>query len=492
MTLRSAVFTTAFGLTVGAGNASGIALPSNNVSGWTLTMAEDFATAFSAGGVNSSGVFPSPYASEFSAYADGTNDTSANNNATNSHYKPSTNLSASGSKLVTLCNDAAGVITSATYVVTPGGNYGQLYGRFSVCYRVPAVVHGFKTAFLLWPTSGVWPRDGEVDWPEGSLYTGGVFGANFLHQGTTGSGNAPSDFDHHRYAAVPAPDGAWHVATIEWYSTFLAAYWDGVLVGVQTDRIPNTSMYWAIQTESDADAFGTGGYAVNGDTGTVEVDWVACWNPSSPTPPGAGSAPSSTNTLTEAFTGTNGTNWSGTNWNSTTTTTGGSAQIQTNKGRQTTGTVGGYGDTVYRRSTASLPADSILTVTVNITNISECYPFIAFRDATSGTGTASGYQLYFYANTSQIILANPGQTNIATVNWTTFTTATSIKVEILTQSSVTHIRLWDAAGSRPTNPTISTNTSLYTGTTCGLGLVGGSAASSRTVEFDDFAIASVP
>ena len=28
---------------------------------------------------------------------------------------------------------------------------------------------GYKTAWLLWPRSEVWPRDGEIDFPEGDL-----------------------------------------------------------------------------------------------------------------------------------------------------------------------------------------------------------------------------------------------------------------------------------------------------------------------------------
>ena len=43
-----------------------------------------------------------------------------------------------------------------------------LYGRISVRFKADPL-HGFKTAWLLWPDSGVWPRDGELDYPEGDL-----------------------------------------------------------------------------------------------------------------------------------------------------------------------------------------------------------------------------------------------------------------------------------------------------------------------------------
>lgn len=474
----------AFNLSVGvASNASGIALP-GAVTGWIQTLAEDFNSSFSAGGVDASGNFPAPYTSEANAYPDGTFDTSHGANSTNSIYKPSTNLSCTSSRLITLCNVVAGQARSSTYVITAGASYGQLYGRFSVCYRIPSRFHGFKTAFLLWPNSGNWPTDSEIDWPEGSFNTGDIFGANFLHQG-----GAATDFDHHRYGSVPTADGAWHVATIEWDTGWVRALWDGVTVGTSYDRMPNTSMYWAIQTETDGDGYPSS-YPISTDTGTLEVDWVAAWTPNSPTVPGAGAAPSNTVALTEPFTGTTGAAWSATNWTSTTTTTGSSSSIQTNKGRFVTGVIGGYGDSVYRNSNTALPADHIILATVNILNTAESYPYICFRD--DGTGT-TGWRLYFYVATSQIILDdNHGLNQVFTVNWTTFTTSTSIKVEILTQSSVSSFRFWNAAGSRPTNPSAQTNVTGFTGTHCGLGILGGNAVSSVSVDFDDFSIASVP
>lgn len=468
-------------------NASGIALP-GAVSGWTLTMAEDFATPFSAGAVNSSGVFSPPLATSFAAYADGTLDTNGNNNGTNSVYKPSTNLTATGSKLVVLCNVVSAQARSATVVATPAGNYGQSYGRFSVCYRIPSVFHGWKTAFLMWPNGvgATWPRDGEIDWPEGSMDTGGVFGANVLHQGSTVGNHA--DFDNHRYGTVPAPDGNWHVATLEWASGFVRALWDGTTVGTTYDRVPNTQMYWALQVETDVDRYPD--FPISSDTGTVEIDWVATWNPNSPAVPGAGSAPSSTTLLTEAFTGTNGAAISTTNWNSVATTSGSSALIQTNKGRFTTGSTGSYSDQVIRSSKTTQPGDCIITATLNLLTVSECYPWIFFRDDGTGLG---GYQLYFYAATSQILVANPADQQVATINWgSTWTTSTSLKVEIIIQSALATIRVWDAAGGRPTNPSVQTNVTSYAGTACGLGLVGGSAAASRSCDWDDFTISSIP
>jgi hypothetical protein len=55
-----------------------------------------------------------------------------------------------------------------------------LYGRYSVRFKADPLA-GFKIAWLLWPDSGVWPRDGEIDFPEGELDLT-IYGA--AHAGT--------------------------------------------------------------------------------------------------------------------------------------------------------------------------------------------------------------------------------------------------------------------------------------------------------------------
>lgn len=477
----------------GVGNASGIAIPAAP-SGWTRTLTDDFDTPFAAGGVSSAGAFPSPYTTNFVAYADGTLDTSGNNNGSNSVYNASTNLRAFSSRVEILHNvTGGGQIRGAAFVLQPGGVWGQTSGRFTVCYRVQPAggFHGFKMAFLLWPVSEVWPRDSEIDWPEGSLASGGVFGANMLHQGSTTFGS--TDFDHHRYGTTPSPDGSWHTATIEWLSgTFVRALWDGVELGTMLEAVPNTAMRWTLQSESDVDQFGTAGYATTGDTGTIEVDWVTVESANSPATPGAGAAPSSTAVVTEPFTGTSGA-WSG-NW-SVSATSGASAALSTNQGLQTTGVLGGYADKVHARLTTNLPTDFVLAATLNITTTAEAYPYIAFRDVASGTGLG-GYTLYFYTVSgtgSALQLASPAISSIwFSQQATAWTTSTVLKVEILVVSNIASIRYWAAAGSRPTNPQMRTNVSAYAGPTCGLGLTGGSAAASTTCRWDDFSIASVP
>jgi len=115
----------------------------------------------------------------------------------------------------------------------------QLYGRYEVRFRADSV-DGYKTAFLLWPKSGVWPRDGEVDFPEGDLQ--GVIKA-FMHRQ---NGTSGSDQDGYTSSAR-FPD--WHTAVIEWKPNFCRFILDGNILGTSTSRVPNTPMHWVLQCE---------------------------------------------------------------------------------------------------------------------------------------------------------------------------------------------------------------------------------------------------
>ena len=113
-----------------------------------------------------------------------------------------------------------------------------LYGRYSVRYRADALP-GFKTAWLLWPDSGVWPRDGEVDFPEGDLAKI-IYGA--VHYDRNGR-DAFEKLDSDQYVT------SWHVATMEWSPGRVEFFLDGRSLGVSTRR-PTTPMHLILQTES--------------------------------------------------------------------------------------------------------------------------------------------------------------------------------------------------------------------------------------------------
>ncbi len=145
--------------------------------------------------------------------------------------------------------------------------FNQLYGRYEVRFRAEKV-HGYKIAWLLWPKSEVWPRDGEIDFPEGDL--DGQISA-FMHwQGGT-SGGSQDKF-------VGAPnDEAWHTAVIEWEPHSVTFILDGREIGKSTSRIPNTPMRWVLQTETTLT-----GVTPTNTSGSVHVDYARVWKYTGP------------------------------------------------------------------------------------------------------------------------------------------------------------------------------------------------------------------
>jgi hypothetical protein len=141
---------------------------------------------------------------------------------------------------------------------------GMTYGRYAVRLKADAL-HGYETAWLLWPDSEVWPRDGEINFPEG--YLDGYMCAFLHHQGGTSSGDQTGWCSTTTYTS-------WHTIVLEWMPTYANFYIDGTLVMRVTSRIPNTPMHWVLQTDTApccAPATST--------AGNLQVDWVAVWKP---------------------------------------------------------------------------------------------------------------------------------------------------------------------------------------------------------------------
>ena len=80
---------------------------------------------------------------------------------------------------------------------------GQKYGRYAVRFKADPI-DGYKIAWLLWPDSRVWPRDGEIDFPERNLVSDNVMEVTWSSSG------------RHR----------------------------------RSPRVPNTPMHWVLQTET--------------------------------------------------------------------------------------------------------------------------------------------------------------------------------------------------------------------------------------------------
>ena len=244
--------------TTSLGDPSGQPMPVGDLPGWHQIFTEDFSTDVPLGS------FPgSVYGSKWTNYGDGTRDTSGNG-----EYYPSMVLSVSGGVLnMYLHTSPSGVhlVAAPSPILFPGQPLkGQLYGRYTVRFRADSLP-GYKTAWLLWPDSGNWPTDGEMDFPEAPL--NGTIDAALHPQGSI-SGTSQDLY------TTGATFTSWHTATTEWTPTAVTFYLDGQVVGRSTGPIPDTPMHWVLQTETST----YGVVPSDATAGNVQIDWVAAYS----------------------------------------------------------------------------------------------------------------------------------------------------------------------------------------------------------------------
>lgn len=147
-------------------------------------------------------------------------------------YRKPEAISASGGQLhITAREDVSGGMAH---------KFSQLYGRWE--FRVKTTPgRGFGSAILLWPDSGKWPEDGEVDIME--VPSENRDRAHFvLHYGADNKQNGNS---------VPGNYTQWHTFVVEWLPDRLTWYLDGVKQFETKDKtaIPATPMHLAIQLD---------------------------------------------------------------------------------------------------------------------------------------------------------------------------------------------------------------------------------------------------
>lgn len=240
--------------TAAAAGPSGEQMPTGDYPDFQLVQAEDFLTPIAIG------QWPGPYATGWTAYQDGWPDTAGQGGA-NSGYAPSKVVSVQDGMLDYYLHSENGRTLSAALLPVQADH---LYGRISLRMRADPV-QGFKTAFLYWPNSGVWPRDGEIDFPEGSL-TDTV--AAFMHrQNGTWGGDQDAFSTAARYTE-------WHTYTIEWKPASVEFFVDGTSIGVSTERIPNTPMHFVLQSERCLNGCSVPANAA----GHLQIDWIAVWD----------------------------------------------------------------------------------------------------------------------------------------------------------------------------------------------------------------------
>ncbi len=233
---------------------SGQVMPTGDIPGWRQIFAEDFNTAVPLG------KFPGTvYGNKFKVYPDGTLDTAGRAGAP-SQYGPSKVISVSNSLLNLYLHTENGTHLSAAILPTLPGNH--LYGKYTVRF-ISDPLRGFKTAWLLWPSSGKWPYDGEIDFPESDL--SGPITGYMHHQGATVVG------DQH-VVNTTVTYTSWHTASIEWLPDHINFLLDGEIVGTSTSRIPDTSMFWVLQTEACLP-----GHSPVTMDGNLLIDWIVAY-----------------------------------------------------------------------------------------------------------------------------------------------------------------------------------------------------------------------
>jgi len=233
-------------------------MPRGNLPGWREVFADDFTKAVPLGR------FPSAVRRTwFGTYRDGTLDT-----AKTGVYMP-TKVVSVGSGLLNIHLHSSGrtPLGAALVPTIPGATGrggGQRFGRYVVRFRTDPV-RGYKMAILLWPDSGVWPRDGEIDFPEADL--NGTIWANVHYQNGTSRNDAISFPTRVSFAR------GWHTAAINWMPGQVNFQLDGRTIGVTRARIPNTPMHLVIQAETSI-----GGPVPRPNAaGNFQIDWIAVY-----------------------------------------------------------------------------------------------------------------------------------------------------------------------------------------------------------------------
>jgi hypothetical protein len=249
-------------------------MPVGDLDGWRQVFTDDFSTDVALGD------FPTAVADKWSVYA-----APAKDSIGHGSYSPERVVSIDNGVLNKYIRAEGGeFLVAALLPKVPGSTrYGQMYGRYAVRFKTDPI-EGYKIAWLLWPDSAVWPRDGEIDFPERDLATDTVKGFVHYQGATRGSDQAA--------ASAPFDSTKWHTAVIEWSPDLVVFILDGDVIQRVTHRVPNTPMHWVLQTETTLNSQMPPVTAA----GNVQIDWVAAWqyDPTVVATPTTTAAPSTT------------------------------------------------------------------------------------------------------------------------------------------------------------------------------------------------------
>jgi hypothetical protein len=231
-------------------------MPQGDLPGWKQIFAEDFTQDAPLGS------FLNVYSDRWDAYEQGWKDTSGHG-----IYDPKRTLYAANGQMGMWLRTVDGQALSAAPIPRlhgPGtdAGLGLRYGRYSVRFRADPV-DGFRTAWLLWPDSNVWPDDGEINFPEGELNDQIQGFAHF----TLPQGSFPSQ----DILETGVGYADWHIATVEWSPGMVRFLLDGKELMVSTKHVPHKAMHYVMQTETN---FGPNPPHPSVQT-HVKVDWIS-------------------------------------------------------------------------------------------------------------------------------------------------------------------------------------------------------------------------
>ncbi len=149
----------------------------------------------------------------------------------------------------------------------------QTYGRYSVRVRVDADPAGVTSGVvLLWPESGRWPDDGEIDFFEGwaNRETRSPVESNLHWADEAGRDQMVS-------AAHAVSGTEWHTYTLDWRPDLVAVSVDGgkpQVLSTDPIRIPHVPMNLAIQLDNFEAVDRPGEPPVLRKPIRLQVDWV--------------------------------------------------------------------------------------------------------------------------------------------------------------------------------------------------------------------------
>ena len=247
-----------------SGLVSGEEMPTSDLQGWRLIFTDDFDEGLPLGN------FPTAVSDKWDAYPYPWTGT-----PTWAIYDPGRTTSFHDGMMDIWMHTEGGehlIAANTPKINGPNAGQGQLYGRYAIRFRTDSFPY-YRASFLLWPTSEVWPSDGEMNFPEGG-FDGNIAAYTHWQGGTWGGDQDAFEVD------IPIA-GPWRTAVIEWEPGSVKYLLDGALIGHSTSQVPSTPMRYVLQ---NGGSFWTG-EAPDVVQGHVYIDWVSVWAYADPLEP---------------------------------------------------------------------------------------------------------------------------------------------------------------------------------------------------------------